>query len=729
MYGKIDGVTNFFEEDELMKRSKKILILLVVAIVLAGILEVIQVATSPAGKVYVPSAEMKETETDLFPGHEFDVFYDVTEKGLVPLKGDPWMQLTSGGAGGFRCVSFYFSRPTEEVTYIQVYYPDEGEYNERHTVSTQCSEGATYWAVEIPEGEYPEIRVDMDGTMIPLESIAVGNILPEAREEKATARPRRILLTALVLFGALCWLNWVKAWNRLKATVGHAFGAAKAEGRKTVIRAVCFPVSAGAAVLLAKGLTAMAGAGFTAATAVFAAVVGLFMASLLIFRKTLEEQPEYLFLILMLCVGFLFCWFVPHTGLNGWDEDVHYRAALNASYVDEVRLTKQDEETLRRAVEPSYDLSGVGLRKERETQNKLYQEASAHYSSMLSPWKIPEAFNGAGLFFGRALGLPYYMIHFLGRFCGLIAYAIAGFFAIRLLKSGKMLTAVILLIPTAVFIASSFNYDCYLTAFTALGMCYYAAEWQEREKKLTLQHAIIMIGSFFFGCLTKPVYIPLMWILLLLPKEKFGTAKQRKQFIWAIIGLTVLAGAIMLLTRVESSLTDSRGGGANGKGQLKYILLHPFEYLGLMWRFVWNEYLNPAKAREMLTNLAYHGYGPNEYVFLGLMLVTAFTDKNEYDLKMAHRPWVHILPVVISAGVMVAVISSMYVSFTPVGARYIDGAQFRYMIPVILPVLMSLSSALVQNKMNRAWYNGLIFAVAAFVDFAVVYKGFVCKYF
>ena len=46
MYGKIDGVTNFFEEDELMKRSKKILILLVVAIVLAGILEVIQVATS-----------------------------------------------------------------------------------------------------------------------------------------------------------------------------------------------------------------------------------------------------------------------------------------------------------------------------------------------------------------------------------------------------------------------------------------------------------------------------------------------------------------------------------------------------------------------------------------------------------------------------------------------------------------------------------------------------------
>ena len=324
-----------------MNRTKRILILLAVAIVLAGILEVIQVATSPVGKVYVPSAEMKETETNLFPGQEFDFNYDETEKGLVPLKGDPWMQLYTDGAGSFRCISFYFSRPTEEVTYIQVYYPDEEGYNEQHSVSTQCSEGATYWTVEIPEGEYPEIRVDMDGTAIPLESIAAGNMLPEVREEKATARPRRILLTALVLFAALCWLSWVKAWSRLKETAGHAFSAAKAEGRKTVIRAVCFPVSAGVAVLIARGLTAMAGTGFTAATAVFAAVIGLFAASLLIFRKTLEGQPEYLFLILVLCAGFLFCWFVPHTGLNGWDEDVHYRAALNASYVDEVRLTKQ----------------------------------------------------------------------------------------------------------------------------------------------------------------------------------------------------------------------------------------------------------------------------------------------------------------------------------------------------------------------------------------------------
>ena len=715
-----------------MNRVKKGLILLGVALALALGLEAVQVATSPAGKVYQPTEAMKASEADLYPGHEFDFAYEETEKGLVPQRGDPWMKLVAGGAGSFRCVSFYFSRPTTELTYIQIYYPpEEGLYDEAHSVSAQCSEGAEYWAVEIPEGEYPEIRIDLDGTAIPLETISVGNELPTVGTEQPGVRPRRILLTTMILFAVMLWLSWVRAGERIRRTMKHAMDAIRADDRrKTIGKAIAFPAIVGGSVLLMWGCMALSGEAFTAPKAVFAAAAGIFLGALLLMRKTLKTQPEYLFMILVLCVGFLFSYYVPHTGLNGWDEDVHYRAALNASYVDEVRLTKQDELTMARSVEASYDLSGGGLARERETQNALYHEATAHYNMLLSPWKIPEMFNGAGLFTGRALGLPYYLIHFLGRFFGLIAYAVTGFFAIRRLKSGKMTAAVILLIPTALYIASSYNYDCYLTAFTALGLCYYAAEWQEREKKITLQHAVIMIGSFFFGCLTKPVYIPLMWILLLLPKDKFGTKVQRKQFIWAIAGATVLAGAIMMLTRVESSLTDSRGGGGvSGLAQMKYMVLHPFEFIGTMASYLWNELLNPAKAREMLTNMAYHGYGMHEYVFLVLILLTAFTDKNQYDQPLVKKPWAHVVPVVLAAGVTVAVICSMYISFTPVGAHYIDGVQFRYMIPLLLPVLTAVTTGKVQNRVNRGLYNGIILVIAAFVDFAMVYSGFIVRYY
>ena len=75
------------------------------------------------------------------------------------------------------------------------------------------------------------------------------------------------------------------------------------------------------------------------------------------------------------------------------------------------------------------------------------------------------------------------------------------------------------------------------------------------------------------------------------------------------------------------------------------------------------------------------------------------------------------------------VITSMYLAYTPVGAGHVNGAQFRYIIPMILPVLLHIGSGLVDNNMNRAWYNGLVFSIIAFVGFASVYNGFICKYY
>ena len=74
-------------------------------------------------------------------------------------------------------------------------------------------------------------------------------------------------------------------------------------------------------------------------------------------------------------------------------------------------------------------------------------------------------------------------------------------------------------------------------------------------------------------------------------------------------------------------------------------------------------------------------------------------------------------------------ISSMYLAFTPVGADHVAGAQFRYLIPMMLPVLFHLGSGLIENKMNRGWYNGLVFCIVAYVGFSCVYNGFICRYY
>ena len=479
--------------------------------------------------------------------------------------------------------------------------------------------------------------------------------------------------------------------------------------------------------------TVFAGKPMTSPRVVFAIFAGLFAACLFVFRKTLKTQPEYLFLALAVSIGFLLCYYVPHTGLNSWDEDVHYAQALNTSYVDSIVLTQQDEVTIVRSVPASYDLSGGGVQALHDQQDQLYRggaterAASAPLSTML------EFFNGIGLFAGRALGMPYYMIHFMGRFFGLLAYALLGFIGIRKLKSGKMIAAVTLLIPTAMFLASSYNYDSYLTGFTALGLCYYLAQWQDRDAKVTLKDAIIMIVSISLGCLTKVIYIPLLWILLLLPRRKFADRRQHTWFLISIAAATLLVASTYVLPLFSSgsaSYGDVRGGpDVSTAGQVRFVLSDPLHFIRTIWHFMTDAYFNLGRAGELLTNYAYIGIMPNQYIYLLLLIAVCLTDKNEYDGELVHHPWAHIWPILVSLGVTVLAVTSMYLAFTPVGADYVAGAQFRYMIPMILPVLLHIGSGLVENKMDRGWYNGLVLSVAAFVGFASVYNGYICRYF
>ena len=120
---------------------------------------------------------------------------------------------------------------------------------------------------------------------------------------------------------------------------------------------------------------------------------------------------------------------------------------------------------------------------------------------------------------------------------------------------------------------------------------------------------------------------------------------------------------------------------------------------------------------------------PNQYVVLSLLLVVSFTDKNEYDLVFSESPWRRIWPIFVTLGTMILVVTSMYIAFTPVGYETINGAQYRYLIPLYFPFLFHLGSGLVQNKMNRAWYNGIVLSLAAYTCFANVFNAYIVHYF
>jgi len=708
-------------------KNRKVWIALLAAVVLSLLLEVVQIHTQVPDYTLAATEEMTAGETVLWPdgGRIAEVkgyVQNGSELRWEEINIEAWLQFDTAGLGEISTLSLYFAEPAASQQFT-VYYTKDGEYSEAYKAYNVCPEGVTYWAVSFTPGEYTGVRLRFHAMDISVNSIAIGNTPPERIFLPGRMHPLRIAVVAFILAAVFLWCLWIRALPRFRAALRSGFSAIRQEKGRAVLKALLFPALIGLSILAARFLTGISNLPFLWPTVLFAAGVGFCAACLLVFRKTLGQAPEYLFLCLVLCLGFLFSYLVPHSGLGSWDEGYHYMQAVKSSYVDERRFTMQEYAIVNMDVSASYDTSKLeGI---YAAQDALYHSGAISVPDHTPLSSIPELFNGIGLFLGRALGLPYYLIQTLARFCGLLAYAFAGFFGIRRLKSNKMIAALILLLPTSVFLASSFNYDSYLTSFTLLGLCYYISLWQEPEARLTLKDAIIMIGAVSFGCLTKVLYMPLLWLMAFLPKKKFLSGKARLWYLAGIAGATVL---LILSYIVPLIRNPSRSTGMDT--QTSWILAHPLEYARLLIDYLINHYLNPVRSGELVTNMAYYGKGKNPYTYLILMAIAIVTDRNRHDRYLLEKPWTaRVLPIAVSLGTMMLVITSMYIVFNPIGNDHIEGAQFRYMIPLLFPLLLPLGSPRIENHMNRSWYNGLILAVAAFMNFSVMFDVFVSHYF
>ena len=355
-----------------------------------------------------------------------------------------------------------------------------------------------------------------------------------------------------------------------------------------------------------------------------------------------------------------------------------------------------------------------------QEQNRLYKDGVIAWRSGLPESKnFWTLFNGIGLYLGRVLQLPFHWMWSMGRFFGLLAYTIVGYFAIRRLKSGKMILAAVLLIPTCIFLASTFSYDAGVMSFTALGMSYLVREWQEPDKKIEWKNAFIMIGAFFLGCYAKAIYFPVLLMPLFMRKGKFTDSKQR----WLYTGLTIGALLVLVASFAVPFLSSSGGGDirggedVNSTGQAQYILSHPLEYTEILLNFL-RGYLNPDGITQFLTFFAYMGAAPNSIMYLMVLVALAFTDKDGRDLDIPGKIPSRVCMLVILFGTVVLVATSMYVAFTPVGLNTINGCQPRYLLPLFFPAMMLICPGKIRNDLNKTLYNGIFFALIGFVGFS-----------
>lgn len=420
------------------------------------------------------------------------------------------------------------------------------------------------------------------------------------------------------------------------------------------------------------------------------------------FRQVAYSRVEILFSFVAFTIGITFIIISPNHLRVSWDDQIHYiRSATVSDLIDNTRYNAEmdyyNSVSYMDGGASDEILDDIMIKVENEYRQKINDQ---RYDADLGLYSIAYIPAATGMIIGKALNLSFLHVCMVARICNLTIYILIMYFAIKKLKYGKVLLSTIGLTTTTLFLASSFSYDFWVTAFCYLGFSCYISELQFYDRKIKNSTIILMIISLFLAFLPKAIYFVLLFGVLFMPKEKF-VSKRQHIFYCMLIGVAVallMLSFIVPMLFTSSIVSDTRGGGdVNGVGQVKHILNNPLWYIKLLVSFL-KDYLNLDNAGGYISSMAYLGNGNNTTIILVVIGILTFLDRDDRKIKMF---WVRGAFFISALCTITLVATALYISFTPVGNDVILGCQPRYIMPLLFPTLFFLGVNGIKLSINK----------------------------
>ena len=348
-----------------------------------------------------------------------------------------------------------------------------------------------------------------------------------------------------------------------------------------------------------------------------------------------------------------------------------------------------------------------------DNQNKIEQlnnedEVVSHFNSrQINIAHIPGTIVYA---LGRLLNLSFIIKINLIRFTYLILYSFICYLSIKKLKSNKYLLSCIALFPTNLFLASSIAYDWWITAFTIYGTATFLSEMQQPKKKYAISTTILISGSIFIACIVKMIYFPLLLLPLFLNKFDFKKKEMKTKHVLITTLFIFAAIACFMFTTLHTtnSVGDTRGGtDVNAHEQLLFILTNPINYAQILFNFLIS-YLSIQTAIGYTSQLGYFGVASDAGIFIILMILATIIDRNKYD-RYTTCTKIKFPNILIFLLTICMIPTALYIIFTPVASDVISGCQARYIIPLLFPLLATIGSHKIINKLSNKWMSLIIF--------------------
>jgi len=442
------------------------------------------------------------------------------------------------------------------------------------------------------------------------------------------------------------------------------------------------------------------------------ALLGLVLIAVAYVLLYTKLKKEWLFAALTFVIGLAFM--VSITPLSAPDEFHHYHSSY---WLSNYMMFKGDTAELGNShdfdyhdLKPHYNVPDAYLRVLAE-----FGEAAPEGGELIDipdPRKLtyfvqylPQA---TGITIGRLLGRNMITNFMLGRFFNLLFYTVCVFLAVKRVPKFQVPLGIVAMLPMALHQASSFSYDTFVNGLALLLIAALV--------NLLLTDDKVKIGDLvFIGVVAallapaKVIYCPLLLLLFLVKKERFGSMKRKLLSIACVLLVCVLMIALIQLpTMMEMGSRGETKLNQYGKYNYtaSYALRHPIETAKIFIRSFYQEFflwLHQAIGSKMSgLTMEMPAWISVAFMFV-LMLAVINKPKHSVALRRRDRAVLWGLILMISALVM----ASMFVAWTSNNSDLVQGIQGRYFIP-LLPLLV-LAVANYGVKLEKSIDRELIF--------------------
>ena len=407
-----------------------------------------------------------------------------------------------------------------------------------------------------------------------------------------------------------------------------------------------------------------------------------------------KVKVEHLFVVIAILWGLVLVFLVPPFQVP--DEESHYYKAVavsNGDFLCDEGMISVHQENIDfvNAMNPNAVVFNPEAKFDRNLFSEYEDSGDRTIQSVQSPlcsvMPFPHFVPAMGIFTADVVGASPMIGFYVARVLNLILAVTLLYVAIKLFMEGRNIIIALGLLPMSIFLFASLNYDAFFIPLVILLVAFvFKLIWQDR--KATVSEIAILIVLSILVATTKLGFISIILISLILISKKLFSK-------WWY-GMIVVAGTIILslgcvLVYQSMSPGEFLPEWVDTSGQISHILSQPDSYLVTL--------LRTAKIngwfyiKSTVGVFGWLDYGLSVFGYISLFIVfVSFILLEKYRKFLDTRQMVIITGVVILTFLMI--LTGMYIYSSHLASAVVEGAQGRYFIPLLFPILVVLGGLL-----------------------------------